>query len=302
MDVRRLTLLRELAQRGSVTAVAAALHLTPSAVSQQLKTLEREAGLPLTERSGRGISLTAAGRALADAAADVAIAIERAEATWEEFRGTPRGEVTLSTFPTAGQMLLDGTLRRLEAQPNLRLVITDLETAGVDDFADLTPDHDIVLADAHAYRDSWRRRRLVAVELMHEPLDIALPEAHPLAARKSLRPQDVVDEPWIGVSEDFPYDRIRQRIETVTRRPARVLQRINDNRLVEVLVAGGHGIAILPRYTTRDRDGIVIRPLTGVPNERIIWALIRPERAVRPSVRAVVDALRAEAAQWTGAG
>jgi DNA-binding transcriptional LysR family regulator len=65
MDVQRLELLRELAERHSVTAVARATHRTPSAVSQQLKVLEREAGLPLTERSGRGLVLTDAGRALA---------------------------------------------------------------------------------------------------------------------------------------------------------------------------------------------------------------------------------------------
>ncbi len=91
MDVHRLELLRELAERGSVTAVATATHRTPSAVSQQLKQLEREAGLPLTERRGRGIALTAAGHALARTAADVSTAIERAEALWDDYRGAPRG-------------------------------------------------------------------------------------------------------------------------------------------------------------------------------------------------------------------
>ena len=85
MDVRRLGLLRERAQRGTVTAVAEAMHLTPSAVSQQLKALEREAGVPLTQRSGRGLALTPPGRILADAARDVGVAIERAEAVWAEF-------------------------------------------------------------------------------------------------------------------------------------------------------------------------------------------------------------------------
>ena len=80
MDVRRLDLLRELAERGSVTAVAAATHRTPSAVSQQLKKLEREVGVPLTERSGRGLSLTSAGVALARSAGDVAVALARAGA------------------------------------------------------------------------------------------------------------------------------------------------------------------------------------------------------------------------------
>jgi DNA-binding transcriptional LysR family regulator len=299
MDVRRLQVLRELAERGSVTAVAAALHLTPSAVSQQLKALEREAGLPLTERSGRGIQLTVAGRALAETATDVAVAIERAEATWAEFKGTPRGEVSLATFPTAGQMLVAGTLDRVAQVPGLRLTVTDHDSR-LDDYADLTADFDVVLADGDSIRFSWRQRRLAIVELLREPLDIALPQSHPLAARAALRPEDVVEEPWIGVPRGYPYDRIRQRIESITGRRADVLQRISDNRLVEVLVAHGHGIAILPRFTTRERgDGLVTRPLVGVPAERVIWALMRPERAIRYSVVAVVEALKAEASRYS---
>jgi DNA-binding transcriptional LysR family regulator len=113
MDVRRLELLRELAERGSITEVARATHRTPSAVSQQLRVLEREAGLPLTEKAGRGIVLTDAGRALARSAVDVAVALERADSLWAEFRHDPTGEVSLATFPTGGQMLLPGVLHRL---------------------------------------------------------------------------------------------------------------------------------------------------------------------------------------------
>lgn len=300
MDVRRLAVLRELAERGSVTAVAEAMHLTPSAVSQQLKTLEREAGVALTERSGRGVVLTDAGRALAETATDVAVAIERAEATWAEFKATPRGEVTLAVFPTAGQMLVPGALDRVAGVPGLRLTVRDHDSR-LDDYADLTPDFDIVLADGDSIRSSWQQRRLEVVHLLREPLDIALPESHPLAARASLSPEDVVDEPWIGVPHGYPYDSIRQRIESITGRRTEVLQRISDNRLVEVLVAGGHGIAILPRFTTRQRgEGLVTRPLVGVPADRGIWALMRPERAIRYSVVAVIDALTAEAARFAG--
>ena len=85
MEVRRLDLLRELSERGSVTAVAEATGRTPSAVSQQLKVLEREAGMPLTERSGRGLVLTSAGHALARSAADVAIATTFGPNTLEGF-------------------------------------------------------------------------------------------------------------------------------------------------------------------------------------------------------------------------
>jgi len=297
MDVRRLELLRELAERGSITAVARATQRTPSAVSQQLKVLEREAGIPLTERSGRGIVLTGAGRALAQTATDVAVALERAEALWEDFKQTPRGSVTLTTFPTGGQMILPGLLSAIATVPGLTLSCTDQDPL-LPDFADLTPDFDIVLADAPGILPSWRDRGLAVVPLMREPLDIALPEGHPLSAKKTLSPHDLVNETWIGVQSGFPYDRILRQIETVNGVPAVVGQRFLDNGIVEAVVAAGHGIAILPRFTTRDHEnGLVTRPLTGVRAVRQIAALMRPDRAERPSVRLVVEALRTESSR-----
>jgi DNA-binding transcriptional LysR family regulator len=295
MDVRRLGLLRELSQRGSVTAVARAMHLTPSAVSQQLKALEREAGVALTQRSGRGLALTPPGRILAETAKDLAVAIERAESVWAEFVEQPRGEVTVTVFPSVGQMLLPGVLHRVADVAGLTVVCSDQDPL-LPDFADLTPDHDIVVADAPGVLPSWRERGLAITELMREPLDVALPEGHPLAAKAELTPSDVIGERWIGVPSDQPFDRILQRIEAITGLQADVVQRFIDNGIAESMVAAGHGIAILPRFTTRDHEnGLVTRPLAGIRSERVIWALQRPEVAVRPSVRLVIQALRDEA-------
>ena len=298
MDVRRLELLRELAERGSITAVASATNRTASAVSQQLKVLEREAGIALTERHGRGIILTGAGRMLAQTATDVAVALERADALWEDFKQAPRGVVTLTTFPTGGQMLLPGLLTAIADVPGLELACTDQDPL-LPDFADLTPDFDIVLADSPGMLPSWKERGIAVVPLMTEPLDVALPEGHPLAAKKSLSPADLVDELWVGVPLGFPYDRILRQIEVINGSPARIGQRFLDNGIVEAIVAAGHGIAILPRYTTRDHEnGLVTRPLSGVRATRRISALMRPDRAERPSVRLVVEALRTEAARF----
>lgn len=297
MDVGRLELLRELSDRGSITAVARATHRTVSAVSQQLKVLEREAGIPLTEKSGRGLILTGAGRMLAETARDVAIAIERADAIWDNFKQAPRGEVTLTTFPTGGQMLLPGLLTAVAGMPGLVLTATDQDPM-LPDFADLTPDFDIVIADSPGVQPSWRERGLAVVKLMEEPLDVALPEGHPLTAKASLSARDLADVTWIGVPLGFPYDRILRQLEAVTGVPARIGQRFLDNGIVEALVAAGHGVAILPRYTTRDHEnGLVTRPLAGLRALRQISAIMRPDRAERPSVRLVVEALRTEAAR-----
>ncbi len=292
MDVRRLELLRELAERGSITGVARATNRTPSAVSQQLKVLEREAGIPLTERSGRGIVLTGAGRALARTATDVAVALERADALWQDFKSAPRGEVTLTTFPTAGQMLLPGLLSAVEPLPGLDLICSDQDPL-LPDFADLTPDFDIVLADSPGTMPVWKERGLAIVPLLREPLDVALPEDHRLAAKARLLPSDLVDELWVGVPDGYPFDRVLRQIEVTNGSPARIGQRFLDNGIVEAIVAAGHGIAILPRYTTRARGtGLITKPLGGVRAIRQISALMRPDRAERPSVRRVVEELR----------
>ncbi len=295
MDVRKLQLLRELSERGTIGAVADAVHVTPSAVSQQLKALEREAGYTLIAPAGRGVELTVAGRALAQTATEIAVAIERAEGRWREFMEQPAGEVRVLTFQTGGEMLLPGLLDRMAEVPEVVLTVSDV-IGDVLDYGDLTSDHDIVIADSVATSASWHDRGLQVVPLMVEPLDVALPEDHRLARKASLSPKDVVGETWIGAPHGYPYDGVLEQVVAATGEPVRVAQRISENGIVEALVAGGHGIAILPRFTTREHEnGLVTRPLVGIRARRDISALLRPDRFERPSVRLVVQALRQEA-------
>ncbi len=297
MDIRRLQLLRELADRGSITAVAAATHRTASAVSQQLKVLESEVGVPLTERHGRGLVLTGAGLALADTARRIAVAIESAEALWQEFTQSPQGSVSVSAFPTAGQMLLPGVLRALRDEPGLEIVLTDHDLP-LPDFAQLTADYDIVIADSQGIPAHWTENGLRCIPLMTEPFDVALPAGHPLVEKSVVRGADLVDEQWIGAPVGYPYDRVLERLGAAVGREPRIVQRVMDNLIVERLVAAGIGIAILPRFTTRSHgNGIVTRPITGLPAERQISALVRADRAERPSVRRVIELLQAEAAR-----
>jgi DNA-binding transcriptional LysR family regulator len=295
MDTRRLELLRELSERGTVGAVADAMHITASAVSQQLKVLEREAGYTLIEPAGRGVALTVAGRALAQMATEVAVAVARAEGQWREYMERPGGQVRIATFQTGGEMLLPGLFTRMAPVPEVELVVSDV-MGHVVDFAQLVPDHDLVISDSPTTESSWIERNLRVVPLMTEPLDVALPEDHRLARKASLSPSDVVGESWIGVPKDYPFDHVLGQVVAATGEPVRVIQRLADNGIVESLVAAGHGIAILPRFTTRDhRNGLVTRPLVGIRARREISAVLRPDRFERPSVRLVVQALREEA-------
>ncbi|THG28485.1 LysR family transcriptional regulator [Naasia lichenicola] len=294
MDVRRLELLRELSERGSVAAVAIATHRTPSAVSQQLKVLEQEIGFALTERKGRGIQLTEAGRALARTATDIAVAISRAESLWNAYVEAPAGNVTLATFPTGGQMFLPGLIDAVAAVPGLTLTASDRDP-NLAGFAALTNDYDLVLAHSPNGARAWRESGLTVVELMIEPLDVALPLGHPLAGHSYVTPTDLIGQSWIGVPLDFPFQQVLVELERISEEPPRVVQRFSDTRITEALVASGHGVAILPRFTAVLSPSIELRPLVGVVAERHICVLMRPDHAERPSVQLLVATLRAEA-------
>ena len=104
-------------------------------------------------------------------------------------------------------------------------------------------------------------------------------------------------ETWIGVPHDYPFDRVLSQLVAATGEPVRIAQRFNDNGIVEALVAAGHGIAILPRFTTREHgNGLVTRPLVGIRAHREITAVLRPDRFERPR------ALRGAGAARRGTG
>jgi DNA-binding transcriptional LysR family regulator len=297
MDVGRLDLLRELAERGSVTAVAEATGRTPSAVSQQLKVLEREVGMPLTERSGRGLVLTSAGHALARSAVDIAVALERASAVWDEFRNDPSGEVSLLTFPTIGATLLPSVIADLSSVAGLVVRATDLDPE-LAEFPDLTNDYDIVLAHTMPGELPWGGRGLRALPLLTEPLDIGMPADHRLAGRAHVTPADLVDETWLGVPSGYPFERILHAIEQAAGGRVQVSQRFSDMRIVEAFIRAGHGIALVPRFTSGAvPEGLVLKPLRGVPSVRQIFALVRPDVSERLAVRTVLEVLVDRAAR-----
>ncbi|MBC3192256.1 LysR family transcriptional regulator [Pseudonocardia sp. C8] len=296
MDVRRLRILRELADRGSVTAVAAALNYTPSAVSQQLKALSREAGIALTVPDGRGLRLTEAGAAVVAGAEEVLAALGRLEETVTGLRDQPLGTVRVVLFPSAARLLLPGLLRRAGRHDGLVLSCRDLDLRP-DEVPVAAAEADVVVTHHDERLDPFGGGRLRVHPLLREPLDVVLPPAHPLATRTALRLTDLVDEDWISVGVGWPVDDVLNSLALVTGTTPRVVQRINDFSVTEELVADGHGVALLPRYSTDHRDGtrLALRPLAGVHAARLVHAVARPEAAERPAVRLVLDELAAEA-------
>jgi DNA-binding transcriptional LysR family regulator len=290
MEVRQLQILRELGELGSVRAVAEALRITPSAVSQQLQLLQRPLGVALTRRNGRTLCLTEAGQALAATAVDIETALARAREVAEQLRQSPRGTVTVSAFNSAAMALFSPLARAFPLSAAVRVLLTD-EDVELRAFPPLTARYDIVVAHRFQHTAPWPAS-VTVTPLLTEPLDVALPADHPLARRRSITARAAATEAWITTHEGFPVGAIIAALATVTGQPVTIGHRVNEFTVAAELVRAGAGLALIPRWTTPAPDGVVLRPLVGVRSARRIDALVRPENIARPAVRTVLTALR----------
>lgn len=302
MELRQLEILRELGALGSVTAVAASLRVTPSAVSQQLSALQREFRAPLTRRRGRTLALTNAGLALTRAGADVIEAMAAATHAVEEFEQSPAGTVSLCGFHSAAQALFGPLISELSAQDAAPHVSLSDEDVAQDTFPTLAAQYDLVLAHRLAHSDPWPTDGLRVIPLVQEPLDVALPVGHRLASNSRLTPQDVAGERWVTSRAGFSPDDLVRAIAAVTDRSIDVVHRVNDYGSVASVIAAGDAIGMVPRYTLgSSHSGFVLRPLTGITATRRIDLLTRPENLHRRSVQTVITGLHAAMAHLVDA-
>jgi DNA-binding transcriptional LysR family regulator len=289
-------MLRELADHGTVAAAAQALSMTPSAVSQQLKILQREAGVALIEPDGRRVRLTDAGRVLVGHADEVLAALERAKAEMDAYRTSPRGTVTVSFFPSGAAMLLAPLIINA-AKRGVDVIGRDLDLPAVRAPMQLS-EFDVVVVHRDERDMSPWGPRFESTELLREPLDVLLPPEHRLARQDGLRLSELADEQWIGVEGGLMVDDVLNSVAILSGAAPRIVQRVNDFRVIEELVAAGLGIALLPRYVTLARN-LVRRPISDIRLARRIEALTRNGAAARPAVAVVLDELRAIAAAVT---
>ncbi|OFI36575.1 LysR family transcriptional regulator [Arthrobacter sp. SW1] len=299
MDVRQLQVLRELGELGSVKAVAEAMMVTPSAVSQQLTLLQRSAGVPLTRKEGRNLVLTDAGQVLADAGGAVIRAMADAHAAIGGYHDDPAGTVSVSAFHSAGQAIFGRLAARLASEttddggvPRLRLADEDVPQQG---FPALTARYDIVLAHRMAHSEDWPADRILVLPLAEEPFDVALPATHPLAVKDSLTPSDVAGESWVSSRPGYSPADVLAAVAAVASRAPHIAHRVNDYATVAAVVAGSGVLGLLPRHTAAAAalsQGVVLRPLEGIATRRRIDMLIRPENARRQAVQHVAGLLR----------
>jgi DNA-binding transcriptional LysR family regulator len=301
IDVRRLRLLLELSHRGTITAVAEAVGYTPSAVSQQLAALEREAGVPLLERAGRRVALTAAGAVLARYAESVLAVLEEASAALAATRASLAGLLRVGAFPTAARTVLPPVLVALGlAHPGLELMVSELDPvdvpgalrAGNLDVA-LTADYDYVPAEPDPALDTEplfaEPVYLAAAEEEGEPDDE--PDDDQVDGREA-GIQRWRDASWIAGSPGSQCHSMVLRICQASGFTPRIRHHADDFATVLALVAAGQGVSLIPQLGLSGPPAGVT--LTVVPARRHISIACRKGTGRHPAVAAFAAAAREE--------
>jgi DNA-binding transcriptional LysR family regulator len=292
MDLERLRVLHAVHTAGSVVGAARALHVTTSAVSQQMARLEREVGQRLTERLGRGIRLTEAGELLAREAGDLLAHAEQVEARLARHRGAVAGTLSIAAFATAARGLLPSALRDLRSRyPDMSVSLSeeepheaipalsrgDLDIAVVQEW----PDAALAIPGSLARRD-----------LLEDSLDVALPAGHSLAGQASVAINELADDGWISWSTgQICHDWLMRTLRAHGAQP-RILHTASEHSTQLALVAAGLGAAVIPRLGREPAPASVrFVPIDPSPVRRI-YALWRASTAPRPAISATLDALQ----------
>ncbi|MEV7617967.1 LysR family transcriptional regulator [Streptomyces sp. NPDC089799] len=296
IDPRRLRILRAVADHRTVTAAAAALYLTPSAVSQQLAALEQETGHALLTRSGRGVRLTSAGEILLGHAHEVLAQLERAEAELAAYAGGASGEVTVVAFATGIAEVLAPVIARLGVdRPGIRLRVRDAEG---DQSLPMVLDGEADVALAVEYRGGPGADdvRFSVLPLYAEPFDAVLPPGHALADHPTVALADLADADWVGQYPGNPcHDVTLLACESAGFAP-RFTHSSDDFRAVVALVGVGAGVALVPRSALRGMDlkEVRVRPVTGPSATRRVFAATRRGAESHPLLAPVLEALLRE--------
>ncbi|MEJ3742594.1 LysR family transcriptional regulator [Actinomycetes bacterium KLBMP 9797] len=291
LDVRRLRVLHEVALRGGITSAAAALHVTPSAVSQQLAQLSREAGCDLVERSGRGVILTPAGKVLASHAKGILGAVEQATAGLAALRHDVTGVVRVGAFPSAaGALVAPAAARAMAKHPDLDVRVTEAEDQ--QSRLDLRSGMlDVVILQEYDHVPTPPPPDLDRHEIIADPMHLITPVAW---HRNSGRLSDLRDLPWIASAEHTSCLRSTLHACRLAGFEPDIRHRAVDFALTLDLVAAGLGAALVPSLALLHVPAAVhVEPLIEPVTERRIFAVTRPRGAgpLRPAIDALLTEL-----------
>ncbi|NWJ74306.1 LysR family transcriptional regulator [Pseudonocardia sp. ICBG1122] len=292
LDPRRLALLAEVIDRGSLSAAAAALDYTPSAVSQQIKRLELESGMPLLVRHTRGVTPTEAGELLAAHARRTQRRQRAAEAELDQIRGLRRGTLAVGTYPTAAGSLLPPAIRLFrERHPDVRLSVHSAQ------FARLS----VMLEEGRfglslLWDYEWRRvdeSLFTLTHLLDDPTVLIVSSAHRLARRDETDMRELADEEWIVRGYDHPVGEVLDRSCRAAGFTPHIAFEANDYQEAQAMVGVGLGVALVPRtaLTVMHPDVRVLSLGHSAPTRRVLAARRRHGLAA-PGDTAMLEVLR----------
>jgi DNA-binding transcriptional LysR family regulator len=297
IDMRRLRVLHAVSAYGSVTAAAAALGYSAPAVSQQLAALEREVGMRLTERAGRGLELTPAAMILVGHTDVLLARLEAAESDLAALRDQVTGRVTLTAFPSAAASFVSAAWAALAGSaPQVRLDLTEMEPeeslpAVLRGEADVAVAHEYDLLPRPL--DPLFERR----ELLSDPVMLAVPAAHPLAGGGAVPLSALAGLPFLAPRDTTSCAEMIQRACARAGFVPRVVARATDFGVLLSLVAAGAGVTLVPALAARLLPSQVRLLWPAEPVTRQIFTVSRRGGDRKPAVRVVLDALAAEAAR-----
>jgi len=301
LNVARLKVLKEVAYRGSFSAAAEALSYTQSAVSQQIATLEAETGMALLERHPRGVSLTAAGQTLVGHAEGILARLDAAEAALAAIAGLRGGRLRMASFPTAGATLMPLAIATFRASyPEIELTLAEGEPQDI--VARLRAGElDLALLFEFA-GESPLHEDMTRVELLEDPMYLALPRQHPLAGRERIRLEDLEAEAWVQVSRSSPCARHVVRSCHAAGFEPNVSFESDDYQTVQGLVAAGVGVALIPELALSVvREDIAIRSLSPAPPVRKVIAAAPAGARLVPAAPAMLGILQQAAERLSNA-
>ena len=296
IDLGALTSLRAVATHGSVVAAADVLGFTPSAVSQQVKRLEKQVGVPLLERVGRGVMLTSHGRHLVDAGVRLLGDLEEIEAGLHQQAETVAGHLRLVAFSTAMRgMVAPAVADLLRTHPDLTIGLSEREPW---DTIELVASGQCEIGLVHSWGDVPLAipDHLTRSSVASDEAEVIVHRSHRLAGRTRVTPQDLADEDWIATPEGTICRQWLTRMHAGTGRLPRIAHQSMEFDSHLALVRAGLGIALVPQLGRQPlgEDLVAVRVHSPVPTRDII-ALHRSSMADSPAIRAVVARLRAPA-------
>lgn len=280
LDLKRLSVLREVVNLGSFSAAAEALYVSQSAVSQQVATLEREVGMSLIERTRSGAKATDAGRTLV-AHADAAIArLEEAERDLAEIAGLEGGEVRIASFPSASATILTTAMSAFVAKhPRVKLSMADAEPEiSVPKLR--SGDLDLAITFDYPQLPEPEERDIEHTLLLTESMHVALPLDHPLAGEDRVKMTDLADEEWLSGGGPSSCGLILSLACREAGFEPRVGFESDDYAVLQGFIAAGLGVTLLPDLALPTlRSDLVVKPTDPDAPMRRVWAVTRRSRS-----------------------